>query len=825
MRQFSTLVLWLSFFLYGASAVPPNGATDFWQYPTVPTARGQHSAIWTGEEMIIWGGVNAGSNDWGETKLKDGGRYNPVTKKWVLLNPENGPNTSAGTAVWTGEEMIVWGGPETDAAARYNPRTDTWTRINQQGAPTSSASYSAIWTGTEMIIWGGSSGTFGNVKYSQDGAAYNPATDKWRPLSTIGAPAERVGHVAFWTGSEMLIWGGYNMKSNITHYLPDGARYDPVNDIWKPIVPSIAQAPYSTRAVWTGKEMIVWTGAGGGARYDPVSDTWRGISSKGSPGGTGAQTAVWTGSRMIVWLGVVGSPTLQITADAGAAYDPISDTWTPIAGDNAPSVRYDSSAVWTGSRMLIWGGTYTGEDEHGFRHSPTSYANGGEYDPARGIWTQIGQSGAPSPRAYHTAVWTGSEMIIWGGDRNQHDGGRYDPVSNRFKPMVPAPVEGRASHTAVWTGREMIVWGGNHYPIHLEDLPRDLNTGARYDPLKDAWTAVSTNGAPTPRDSHSAIWTGSEMLVWGGYSPYAPGQPYADGGRYDPEKNSWKPISTNGAPSARGGYAVAWTGREMIVWGGYTGWLRLGYPSPGYQYYADGGRYDPEKDSWKPISTSGAPSPRSGALAVWTGKEMIVWAGARYVGTNSSQFDPADFVQFNDGARYDPVEDVWKPMGLSGAPRSGGKTAVWTGSEMVVWGGNYATGVAASMVGGRYDPQTDSWEQMSVVEAPAPRGGHTAVWTGTEMVIWGGQTLDGIPRDDVAIYTPRPPSLEVSKAAGGTALIQWDFPSAGFRLQEAAGLSEADEWKDVDEVPERGDSGWRLKRDSSSSGFYRLIAE
>ena len=37
----------------------------------------------------------------------------------------------------------------------------------------------------------------------------------------------------------------------------------------------------------------------------------------------------------------------------------------------------------------------------------------------------------------------------------------------------------------------------------------------RYDPAADAWTLTSTSVAPAPRSSHTAVWTGAEMIVWG----------------------------------------------------------------------------------------------------------------------------------------------------------------------------------------------------------------------------------------------------------------------------------------------------------------------
>ena len=58
----------------------------------------------------------------------------------------------------------------------------------------------------------------------------------------------------------------------------------------------------------------------------------------------------------------------------------------------------------------------------------------------------------------------------------------------------------------------------------------DLNTGGQYDPATDTWTATSTTNAPDPRFYHTAVWTGSEMIVWGGFLVDV----LNSGGRYDP---------------------------------------------------------------------------------------------------------------------------------------------------------------------------------------------------------------------------------------------------------------------------------------------------
>ncbi len=41
--------------------------------------------------------------------------------------------------------------------------------------------------------------------------------------------------------------------------------------------------------------------------------------------------------------------------------------------------------------------------------------DGGVYTPAANSWTPTTALSAPEGRYYHTAVWTGSEMIVWGG--------------------------------------------------------------------------------------------------------------------------------------------------------------------------------------------------------------------------------------------------------------------------------------------------------------------------------------------------------------------------------------------------------------------------
>src|SRR5437879_5053298 len=94
----------------------------------------------------------------------------------------------------------------------------------------------------------------------------------------------------------------------------------------------------------------------------------------------------------------------------------------------------------------------------------------------------------------------------------------------------------RTGNSAVWTGRDMIVWGGGSQSVWLGD-------GGIYNLESNTWSVTSRNGAPAPRWFHGAVWTGKEMLVWGGRANFFQANTYNDGARYDPDTDSWRPMS------------------------------------------------------------------------------------------------------------------------------------------------------------------------------------------------------------------------------------------------------------------------------------------
>jgi len=417
-----------------------------------------------------------------------------------------------------------------------------------------------------------------------------------------------------------------------------------------------------------------------------------------------------------------------------------NSNWSPTSTDNAPLPRETPAAVWTGSLMIVWGGD---------SRFPLFNDTGGRYDPATDTWTPTSRTNVPAARALPAYVWTGSVMIVWGGfttdDTPLNTGGRYDPITDTWTatPTVGAP-SARIAHTAIWTGSAMVVWGGS-------DFTNNVNTGGRYDPATNTWAAISTSNAPSARIWPGAVWTGSEMIVWGGHD----GSASNSGGRYDPGTDVWTPVSATNAPSGRYYFSTIWTGSEMIVWGGYNG-----------AALRTGGRYDPATDAWTATSMTSAPSARWWHSAVWTGSVMVVWGGLDYV--------PPNTVQVDTGAIYDPLTGIWAPTSTVDAPSARSyHRAVWTGSVMVVWGGWSGGYGSYFQTGGLYvpeaspDPADNDGDGFREIDGDCDDGNAANYPGATEL-------CDGVANDCGDPAWPAVPASEADADGDGFRICQGD---------------------------------------------------
>jgi hypothetical protein len=167
---------------------------------------------------------------------------------------------------------------------------------------------------------------------------------------------------------------------------------------------------------------------------------------------------VWGGTNTVDWLA------------NGAVYDRTSDSWVSATNlEGAPHQREGASAAWAEDVMLIWGGWDGG-----------NYLDDGyTYDLETDTWTSFNGMG-PAGRAEHVTAWTGDQLAVWGGCNGQGcsnvlaDGGRYDTDELGSWLFIGADpgLSVRVRATMVWTGTELIVWGG-------EDGNEPLGDGAR----------------------------------------------------------------------------------------------------------------------------------------------------------------------------------------------------------------------------------------------------------------------------------------------------------------------------------------------------------
>jgi len=611
-----------------------NPASDTWSPMSTAGAPSNlidpsHAAIWTGSQMLVWGMIQTS----GGGAVWNGGRYDPSTNTWSSMSTANAPDLRVYfTATWAGGRLVVWGGNNNgpvNTGGRYDPVSNTWTPMTMTNAPSARYSHSAISTGAQMLVWGGFFGS--SPRWLDTGGRYDPMTDTWTPTSTTNAPSAREAHGAVWIGSEMVVWGGIGLSaSNPFGYLNSGGRYNPVSDTWTPTSTMNAPSPRTqgpNQLLWTGGQVLVWGGSNGawlfsGGRYSPATDTWTPISTGSAPDARDSHTAVWTGSQMVVWGGkntdYASSHTTYLMT--GGRYDPALATWSPTSTVNAPDGRYDHTAVWTGQRMIVWGGNAGGWT-----------ASGGRYDPVADAWSTTSMVAAPVPRYGHSAVWTGRSMVVWGGDSPAgftNTGGRYDPDTDQWTPTASnkAPLP-RYWHSGVWTGSRMLIWGGSN------GTASPINDGGLYNPQTDTWLPMATAGAPSARVFHSAAWTGRHMVIWGG--TYGTST-FNTGARYDPATNTWSAMAASNASCLS---SALWTGTRVLIWGGYQ-------DSSFGTGLDTGGRYDPEVNAWIAMSTADSPTARGHHTAVWTGDRMIVWGG---LGATSPY---AATWQFNTGARY-----------------------------------------------------------------------------------------------------------------------------------------------------------------------------
>lgn len=174
-----------------------------------------------------------------------------------------------------------------------------------------------------------------------------------------------------------------------------------------------------------------------------------------------------------------------------------------------------------------------------------------------------------------------------------------------WRALPVAPIAGRIAAGSVWTGREMIVWGG------LAGTEKaQANDGAAYDPVAGTWRTIAPAPAGVAGEAHlGAVWTGDEAVFWTGNSPDGP----ASGAVYNPGTNAWRRLA-GGPLGIRDGYTSVWTGSEMLIIGGHGG---RGYSTP------VAAAVNPRSGAWRLLPAFDDLFGLQLDKAVWDGNEVL----------------------------------------------------------------------------------------------------------------------------------------------------------------------------------------------------------
>lgn len=405
---------------------------------------------------------------------------------------------------------------------------------------------------------------------------------------------------------------------------------------------------------------------------------------------------------------------------------------------------------------------------------------GGAAALAAGRWERF-PSGPLSPRIGETEVWTGRELLVWGGEPMGKqlgvalaDGAAYDPRDGRWRKLPASPLQARTGASGVWTGSEMVVLGGNAGGGATALLP----TVAAYRPSSGAWVRLPSMPAllTTPKPPHSPVFgppltlfTGRDVVVMTAASLLS--HEHA-GAALDPVAKRWAllpPLPSTG--SAAKGWQLAaadavWTGREVVVlltwqhtrtYRGGTGFAVSGV-SAVYAWHEGAARWSTvhllASDGFVsvPASTNLPVNFGSGGEAVWTGRDVLV-LGGRWCPVSCPTSQAINAALDLSSGRASAVRAL-SATDIYPWP------AVWTGRAAIDAGSGWALSnppkdASATMLVA-FDPATGRVAWLPRVPrslsfaARSPGVGRgisppPAVWAGDRLLVWGVHSFELVP--------------------------------------------------------------------------------
>lgn len=316
----------------------------------------------------------------------------------------------------------------------------------------------------------------------------------------------------------------------------------------------------------------------------------------------------------------------------GAAASADSATLTSL---QLPSERRDTSAVWDGRSIIVFGGC------------PADCGSGsGALDEIVKVDVATGQATVANARLTAggltgtSAVWDGRDRpdagcpggcaYVFGGiqpgNRNYKDTIlRYNPTTDTIATMsakLPTP---RSYTGAVWNGTHAFLLGGCCGSLDGAH-DRNFRDVLVYDPVADVArlsAAQVPSVSPGAYDFPSGFWDGRYLYIYGG-STRLEAVPFGIY-RFDPQTDTAVDLQV-AVPNAWNSVSAGWDGRAGYFFGGCH--------APDSTHDCESNttaqvlRYVPGARAMT-VSDASLPAPRAGTSAVWTGQAFYVVGGVR----------------------------------------------------------------------------------------------------------------------------------------------------------------------------------------------------
>jgi hypothetical protein len=184
----------------------------------------------------------------------------------------------------------------------------TWTALPGEGAPTMRSPLAVERIGEAVVVWSGRD----QDGLRPDGAVFDIGRGRWSPMASESAPTPTDDALIAVAGGRLYVLGGHlPCHQCVGEAIRGGASYDPATDRWRPISFTRDVDRTFTRAhpLDDGRLLLRHRDLTWIAVYDPTADGWTDIDP--GPVARRAHAAIaWTGRRLFVWGGLLLGPVM-----------------------------------------------------------------------------------------------------------------------------------------------------------------------------------------------------------------------------------------------------------------------------------------------------------------------------------------------------------------------------------------------------------------------------------------------------------------------------------------------------------------------------------